>query len=83
MKMRMRMMYKEEEKKTILEDIKGGKEIFTKQMALEKIYIYSWLVADWFQNVDWKLCGKCEAKHRDKFNSNLLELNQKKKKSKT
>ena len=52
-------------------------------MALEKIYIYSWLVADWFQNVDWKLCGKCEAKHRDKFNSNLLELNQKKKKSKT
>ena len=61
-------MYKEEEKNDFGRN-KGGKEILTKQMALKKnTYFYRWLVADWFKNVDWKLCGKCEAKHRDKFN---------------
>ena len=81
MKMRMRMMYKEEEKR-FWKILKEERKYLPSKWHW-KIYIFIDKVADWFKNVDCKLCGKCEAKHRDKFNSNLLEWNQKKRKSKT
>ena len=70
MKMRMRMMYKEE-KKRFWNRIKGGKEIFTKQMALENIYIYRWLViVDWFKNIT----GNCVANVRQNTETNLIQI---------